>query len=396
MYADDKLTDLIHNGESDRVEFTASVKDMDKVREAICAFANDLHNHQEPGFVFVGIKDNKDCADLNIDDKLLLTLSQLRDDGKIQPLPSMAVDKRKLDGCELVVIQVEVSDNPPFKVDGRCWIRIGSRRGQATSEDERRLIEKRRWYNLPHDMQGVKGASVEHDLDMQKFELEYLPAAVSPEVLEKNDRSREEQLQALRLTTQAGIPTVTALLVLGEEPRRWFPSAYIQFVRYGGGDYADPILDQKEIHGTLPEQVRDLDTILRVNISAALDTSGNTHIQKPDYPIVALRELAHNAIIHRNYNGSHTPVRVSWFTDRVEIISPGSVYGTVTRDNFGEPGRTAYRNPTLAEAMKNLGFMQKFGMGIYTARQALRDNGNPEVEFNIQETLIIVTVRQRQ
>ena len=396
MFTNDELIEIINHGESDRVEFTESTKDMDKVRQAICAFTNDLPNHHMPGFVFIGINDDGNCAGLTIDDGLLQRLGGLRSDGKMLPFPSIEVDKKNLNGCEVAVIQVEPSENPPVKSDGRCWIRVGPRRGQATPEDERRLIEKRRWGNLPYDMQGVSGASVENDLDMQKFADEYLPVAVSPEVLKENDRNREDQLKALRLITRDGNPTVTAILVLGNRPTDWLPGAYIQFVRYAGNEVTDAIQNQKEIHGTLPDQLRELDSILKVNISVALDTSGETHTEKPDYPLEALRELTRNAVVHRNYENSNMPVRIYWFADKIEIISPGAVYGTVTRDTFGTPGATDYRNPTIAEALKNMGFMQRFGIGIGTARKALQDNGNPPPIFDVQDTFILTTIKECQ
>ena len=396
MLNNQELEDLLKIAESDRVEFTESVGDLDKIREAICAFANDLPNHSRPGLIFIGIKDDGSCANLTIDDRLLQTLGGLRSDGRILPFPTMEVDKRILNNCEVAVIQVEPSDNPPVKVDGRCWIRVGPRRGQATAEDERRLTEKRRWGNLPYDVQGVPGASMENDLDMRKFEQDYLPFAVSPEVLEENDRNRGEQLQALRLTTPDRTPTVTAILMLGKDPHYWFPCAYIQFVRYGGNEVTDAIVDHKAIRGTLGDQLHELEIILKANIATALDTSGPRHIEQPDYPYEALRELARNAVIHRNYENSNTPVRISWFADNVEISNPGSVYGSVTRENFGQPGVTAYRNPTIAEAMRNMGFMQRFGIGIATAHKALKANGNPPPEFDIQENFVFAKVRKQR
>lgn len=395
MLSDAELIELIERGESDRVEFTVSRTDLDKIREAICAFANDLPNHREPGCVFIGIMDGGACANLTIDDELLQRLGGLPKGGKIMPFPTMAADKRNLNGCEVAVIQVQPSDNPPVKVDGRCWVRTGPRRAQASAEEERRLTEKRRWGNLSYDMRGVTGASVENDLDMLTFEREYLPAAISPEALQENDRNRQDQLQSLRLTAQDGTPTVTAILMLGKEPHYWFPGAYIQFVRFAGQELTDHVSNQKEIHGTLPDQLRELDKIMTANIAVALDRSGARHIEQPDYPFQALRELAHNAVIHRNYESSNTPVQVYWFADRVEITSSGSVYGEVTRENFGQTSITAHRNPAIAEAMNNMGFMERFGSGIRIARQALEKNGNPPPEFEVQDTVILATIRKR-
>ena len=245
-------------------------------------------------------------------------------------------------------------------------------------------------------MQGVKGASVEKDLDMRKFEVEYLPTAVSPQVLEENARNAQEQLQALRLTAKDGTPTVTAILMLGKDTRYWFPGAYIQFVRFAGNKVTDSIVDQKEISGTLPEVILEIDRLLKLNIATALNTGGARHIAEPDYPFEAPRELVRNAVMHRNYENSNAPVRMTWLADCVEIINPGSVYGSVTRENFGEAGVTDYRNPTIAEAMKNMGFMQRFGIGIATARKALEKNGNPPPEFTIEKTLVFVKVKKRQ
>ena len=393
MLNDEKLIRLIEGGESDRTEFPSTVNDLDKLRKAICAFANDLPGHKQPGVLFVGLEDDGRCANLSIDDALLQKLGGLCRDGKILPFPSMEVDKRNLRGCDVAVVQVEPSDNPPVKMDGRCWIRTGPRCAQASSENKRRLTEKRRWGNVPYDMQGVIGTTVEADLDMPKFQNEYLPAAVSPEVLAENRRDEREQMKALRLVTQDGIPTVTAILVLGNRPSDWFPVAYIQFVRFAGKEATAPVVDQSELNGTFSDQMRDVDHLLKRHISIALDTSGQIHIEKPDYPLLALRELVRNAVIHRNYENSNAPVRISWFNDHVEISSPGSVYGAVTKENFGK-SVTDYRNPSIAGAMKSQGFMERFGTGIPTARKELEENGNPPPKFDVQDTFVFAAIRK--
>ena len=393
MLSDEELIRLIEGGESDRVEFTVATNDLDKFRKAICAFANDLPGNERPGILFIGIDNKGKRANLPIDDALLSQLGGLRSDGKILPFPSMEVDKRNVRGCEVAVVQVEPSDNPPVKMDGRCWIRTGPRRAQASPEEERRLTEKRRWGNVPYDMQGVAGATVENDLDMQRFQNEYLPAAVSPEVLAENRRDEREQMKALRLVTRDGTPTVTAILMLGKNPHDWFPGAYVQFVRYDGDEVPAPILDQAKLIGPLSDQLREADRLLKLHISTALDTKGERHVEKPDYPFVALRELVRNAVVHRNYESSHTPVRVTWLNGHIQISSPGSVYGAVTKQNFGTPDATSYRNPSIAEAMRNQGFMERFGMGILLARQALAENGNPPPEFDVQDTFVFATIR---
>lgn len=393
MLSDFEIQTLFRELESDRVERKSSITDRDRIWQAICAFANDLPDHRKAGVVFVGQNDNGSCASLTIDDQLLQTLTGVRD-GRFVPFPQIVVEKRNIDGCEVAVIQVEPTDNPPMKFEGRVWIRVGPRRAQATPAEEQRLVEKRRWGQLPFDAQGVKGASVD-DIDLDRFALEILPSMISPEALSANGRSTEEKLKALRLLHQNGSPTSTAILILGKEPRTFFPGAYMQFLRVDGPALTDPKIDSREIGGALPDQVRKIDELVTLNIRNRTGVGGVRREESPDYPEAALRQYIRNALMHRTYEASNAPVRITWYSDRVEIQSPGGVFGQVTRANFGRPGVADYRNPTIAAALKDLGYVERFGVGLAIAREALRKNGNPQEEFVIDDAYFLVTVRPR-
>jgi ATP-dependent DNA helicase RecG len=391
----EELTALYKALESDRVERKESGPNADKIGQAICAFANDLPNHKKSGVIFVGQRDDGSCANLQISDQLLQQLASWRSDGRILPFPTINVRHEVIEGCEVAVVEVEPCDNPPVKLNGRIWIRVGPRRGTATAEEERRLVEKRRWGNLTFDAHGVVGTTIA-DVDMDYFERVYLPAAVSPEVLRENERSREEQLRALRLTQQDGLPTVTAILLIGKNPRAWIAGAYIQFLRIDGVNLTDPVRNQRSIEGPLVDQLRDLDDLLKLNIEQRVTIGATTREEKSDYPIVALRQLVRNAVLHRTYEGSNAPIRITWYSDRIEIQNPGGPYGQVTRENFGMPGITDYRNPTIAEALKNLNYVEQFGVGIALARDALGKNGNAPPEFVVEDEHVHVTVRRLQ
>jgi len=109
-------------------------------------------------------------------------------------------------------------------------------------------------------------------------------------------------------------------------------------------------------------------------------------------PLPALQQLARNAILHRDYESTHAPVRINWFENRIEIHSPGGAFGQVTPENFGTPGLTDYRNPHLAEAMRVLGYVQRFGVGLEIARRELSKNGNPGAEFAVQLGHVVCTI----
>ncbi len=394
---DQELESLLLDLESDRTERKESASDGRRIRQAICAFANDMPNHGEPGIVFVGVKDDSTCANLTITDELLRTLADMRSDGNTLPLPSMTVQKRVIRGCEMAVVIVQPSDAPPVRYKGQIWIRVGPRRAIASADEERRLNEKRRFRDLPFDLHPVSSASI-HDLNEDLFRREYLAAMVSADVLDQNERTLEQQLASMRFVSveEPHVPTVVGLLAIGKSPADYLPGAYIQFLRIDGGDLASPVSDQKELHGPMPDLLRRLDEVLEANIRMPADLeSASREIRRPDYPLVALQQFARNAVLHRDYQTTNAPVRITWFNDRIEIQNPGGPFGQVTRENFGEPGITDYRNPHLAEALRTFGFVQRFGVGIQLARKRLSENGNPEVEFDVQEHHVLVTVRSR-
>lgn len=246
----------------------------------------------------------------------------------------------------------------------------------------------------PFDLRPVVAASLD---DLEMFRRFYLPAAIPADVLGQNQRSIEDQLKSLRFITADLQPTVLGLLTVGKTPRWFLPGAYIQFLRIDGTELTDPIKDQKEIDGALPDMFRFLDLVFEANISIATDfTSQSIEQRQPDYPIVALQQLARNAVLHRSYEGTNAPIRIYWFRDRIEIQNPGGPYGQVTLQNFGQPGMTDYRNPNLAEVMKNLGYVQRFGIGIELARREMQKNGNPPLEFTVGESYLLVTVRSQR
>jgi ATP-dependent DNA helicase RecG len=394
VLTDAELEALIDT-ESDRVERKRSLSDRDRIRQAICAFANDLPANRAPGVVVVGVNDDGTCAGLHIDDDLLLKLAHMRDDGQILPFPSMTVQKRTVRGCAVAVVEVDPSRTLPVRFDGRVWVRVGPRRAVATPDDERQLLERQQALNLPFDVREIQGAGIQ-ELDSSYIRDEYLPRAIAADVLAENERTVDHQLRSIHFLGPAATPTPVGLLVAGIDPLAWLPGAYVQFLRFDGTELTDSIRDEQTFSGRLADVLRRIDDLLKAHNQVAVSfTESPVEERRPEYPLVALQQLVRNAVMHRNYDGTNAPVRIYWFDDRIEIHSPGGPYGQVNRQNFGQPYANDYRNPHLAEAMKNLGFVQRFGVGIATARQELLKNGNPLPYFDVQLTAVLALVRRR-
>lgn len=391
-YSDERIAQLGAGLEPDLVERKLSAADTKAIRRNICAFANDLPGHGEPGILLIGVGDDGRVSGASIDDDLLDRVSAARDDGDFMPTPSFVVEKRRWGGGEIAVVFVEPAPYPPVRYRGRVWVRVGPAARPATPDDEARLTERCRAGDWPFDLRPCESASLS-DLDEGVLRRRYLPAAVAAEVLEEDRRPFEKQLRTLRLLgVGSSSPVWGALLAFARDPLEWLPGAYVQFVRVAGRDIADPVQYEKTLTGQVADVLRGLEESLGLAIRTRTRITGvERESRRPDYPIGALGQLVRNAVMHRSYE-THAPIRVYWYDDRVEIASPGGLFGRVSEEGFGE-GVTDYRNPLVAEIMSHLGFAQRFGFGIPLAKKALEANGNPPPEFRFSDKQVTAVVK---
>lgn len=396
-FADAELEALLAELESDRVERKQSFRGdaPTTVREAVCAFANDMPGHVAPGAVFIGARDDgSPLAGFEVTDELLRQLADIKTDGNIAPPPSLLVEKRHLAGADFAVITVWPCDTPPARYKGRIHVRWGPRRGLASAQDERILNERRRHRERPYDIQAVGDATLD-ELDRLRFDQEYLPSLVARDVLAANDRNIEQKLAVTKMVVSDAepVPTVLGLLVIGRSPADWLPGAYTQFLRLAGNDLTAPVADEEVIHGTVADQIRRLEEKLEAhNLRGVRFADVAQEARSEAYPMDALRQLVRNAFMHRSYEATNAPVRVYWFDDRIEVHNPGGPFGSVTPETFGQPGVADYRNPNLAEALRALGYVQRFGTGIAIARKAL----GLRLRFEVQPGFVAAIVAGEQ
>jgi ATP-dependent DNA helicase RecG len=348
--------------------------------------------------LFIGAWDDGSPSGEPITDELLRTLADMKTDGNILPLPTLTVEKRVLKGADMAVVTVMPCDMPPVRYKGRIWVRTGPRRSIANAQEERILNEKRRFKDLPFDLRPCARATLS-DLSRIHFENEYLPAAFAPDVLETNNRTYEEKLSSCNLIVSPDdtTPTVTGVLGIGVSPQDYLPGAYIQFLRLAGTELTDPVTDEEDIGGPLFSMLRRAEEKFAAHNRTAVDIlSAPTHRFEPQYPPPAFLQALYNAVLHRTYEGTNAPTGWYWFDDRIEIHNPGGPYGRVTVENFGKPGVVDYRNPNLATVLKVFGFVQKYGRGISTIRNVMRDNGNPEPEFRVETNNVVCVLRAKR
>ena len=384
MLSIDEIKTLVKDLESDRIERTISTRE-DKLGPATCAFSNDFPNHKKSGYILLGVNDDGTVNGMTIGDEELQKIGNVKSNGNVLPQPSLVVSEVvKIDNGDVVVIEIKPSPYPPVRFNGRCWIRIGPRNSIASIEEERMLTEKRSTTAKTFDTQPCIGSSLS-DLNIDLFKTFYLPKAIDAETLEQNNRDIKQQLASLRFyDLKHDCPTHAGILMFAENPTYYIPGAYIQYIKIPSTEIIPGIEFEKVFKKCLCLDLLNINEFIEANIIK------KSLIQKPhsfqediiyNYPTWAIRELILNAIIHRSYDGSNAPTYIYDFSDRIEIKNPGFLFGLVNTTNF--PDASDYRNTEIAEAVKTLGYINKFNFGINTATKYLRENNNPDPVFDL-------------
>ena len=387
MITRNELQELLHSTETYRVERTISTGDMDKFQEAICAFSNDLPNSRKNGYLIIGAHDDGTLSGLKVDDALMKKIAAIRSDGNILPLPIMSVERFEFPDGDLLVAEVSPSLLPPVRYRGRTFVRIGPRRDIATEAEERILLERRTSYMATFDAMPCLGATI-NDIDVNYIKQDYLPQVIDTEVLASDKRDIKEQLASIHLYDLThDCPTNAAIILFGNNPRHFLPGFYIQYVRFAGKAIGGQVLNEKRFQGPLYRLLPELELFVSNAIITQRPVAISLFREKAviNYPNNALRELLMNACMHRDYQ-SNMPVRLYQFDDHIEIMNAGGLYGEARPENF--PTVNDYRNPIIAEAMKEMKYVNMFNQGIRRVQEMLRDNNNEEAVFDVSKLTV--------
>lgn len=209
-----------------------------------------------------------------------------------------------------------------------------------------------------------------------------------------------EQYELLNITRN-GIPTLAAVLNFAIYPQGYLPQLGITAIVVPGteiGSLAEDsarFLDNKRIEGTIAEMVEEALAFCKRNMKTRTVISPDTGLRtdRTEYPINALREIILNALIHRDYSlyTEGTPIQLDFFSDRVEVHSPGCLYGRATIEQLGH-SHPDLRNPALAVMAETLTDSENRYSGIPTIRREMEAFGLPAPVFENRRDEFVVTL----
>src|SRR5437899_12967061 len=179
------------------------------------------------------------------------------------------------------------------------------------------------------------------------------------------------------------VPTNAGIFFIGYDPQQHILQSDVVCVLFrdelGVGRY----IDRKNITGTIQELIDEAEAFLNRYVAVGARIEGWKRIDLPEYAIEALREAVVNAVIHRDYSRSGESIRIFYYTDRVEIHSPGLLLPGITVEQMerGEV-RSILRNPVLAGLLRDIpGYMERVGSGIRLMLNETRGMGLPAPQF---------------
>jgi ATP-dependent DNA helicase RecG len=306
------------------------------------------------------------------------------------------------------VVAVEVPEAPPrmrpcfYKPAGLqrgAYIRVGNTNRQMTDYEIFGYVSARAQPTF--DEEPVAEATLE-DLDRERLE-GYVAALrqVRPQAAYLK-RPLEQVLAQLRIVREVeGVvrPTLAGLLAFGKYPQAFEPQLVITYVQYYGTTETEKtprgerFLDNKKFEGPLPDMVEEAVRYVQAAIRKSSLIEGLFRRDIPEYPEEAIREAVVNAVAHRDYSpyvrGSYVQIRL--FADRLEVQSPGGLYGNVTEDTLEEEQST--RNRVLMRLLEDLHLVENRGSGIRAMVEAMRRANLEPPRFRDRRTSFWVTFR---
>lgn len=285
---------------------------------------------------------------------------------------------------------VDISKRPVFyKGVGRIkgsYVRVGES-DEPMSEYEIYSYEAFR-NRTRDDIRVVEGASFK--LINKERMNQYLEAVRNERKNLYDNVSESEILEFMGIAKDNAL-TLAGLMTFSMYPQAYFPQLCITAVSLPGteqgeiGDDGERFIDNKRITGAISDMLEEAVEFVRTNSRTKTIIDDNGHrVDKPEYPIKAVREAILNALVHRDYivHTENVPIRIEMYRDRMEIVNSGGLYGKISIDALGKV-RPETRNAALANMLELLNITENRYSGIPTMRKEFANAGLPAPIFSV-------------
>lgn len=362
---------------------------------------SSFSNQDGGGIIIFGISEKEDYRITGVYDAQDIQTKVTNQALQMEPVVRPVFTVAEMDGNTIVSAEIsecEIYDKPCFyKGAGRLrgsFVRVGESDQPMTEyeiysyeafkrkiEDELRNVDR-------SDMSSFdEGSVAEYLINLKKCK---------PNLANQN----KEKILSLQGFTNNEKPTVAGIMLLGEYPQAYFPQLGVTAMVVAGTEFAqlgargERFIDNQRIEGRIPQMLTDTLAFIRRNsrVATIINDEG-ARIDRPEYPMKAVREIILNALVHRDYSihTDQSPIRVILYEDRLEVENPGGLYGRLTIDNLGKAAADT-RNPFIAGALEIMGETENRYSGIPTIRDEMKAAGLTPAVFESRRGYFRVTL----
>ncbi len=368
-------------GESKNVEFKREIpRNHEKFLKDIIAFSNSTG-----GQVIVGIEDET-CIVYGIGEqspfKLSDSISNMISDA-CTPQIEPDISIQTIEDKTVLVIDIAPGKFRPYYLANKTkettsYIRIN---GTSRPADARKLKE------LELEGQGISYDSLQ-DIGREYEQKKALDLCAYMKQTAINACKTEEEKASIKDMTLEKLEDLGLLCKVGRDryPTHAFDlmtdnhnkAAKIQCALFKGTS-RDIFIDQKEFTGPIQEQVEEAYQFVLRHINMGANIEGLFRADIYELPITAIREMIANAILHRSYL-DRSCIQVCVFDDRIEVLSPGMLYGGLDIIT-AKHGKSTCRNEAIAEAFHYMKIVEAWGTGIPRIISRCKEYGLKEPLF---------------
>ncbi len=364
-----EILERISCGEDSFTQFKESKIGNNDLSKELVAFSN-----LEGGIIFWGVADNgeiKGLPQIEIE-KLGQEISNISQNN-IRPSIITQTQNIKIEEKIISVVFISKGENKPYSTNkGDYYIKSGPDKKKVPQEQLRRLFQESK--NLFADEEPVRGTDIT-DLNQQLFD-KFLESY--DEKLYKKFKKKELNIKTLLQNfdiMNGDHLTLSGNLIFGIDPQKFNKSFYIDCCYFDGDDISvNKYISEIRIDG-------DFETLYNNGTDFIKSNVRNRQVEKnfnsngvPEISHEVIGELVTNALIHRDYY-INSPIEIFMFHDRVEIISPGKLFNSLTIEKI-KLGNAIRRNQTLDRICNKVLTYTGRGSGIKRVLEI-----NPNVEF---------------
>jgi len=340
----------------------------------VCGFANAqggrIYIGKDDAGKVVGVEDYKKLMD-EIPNKIKNNLGITAEINLLQE-----DDKHFI---EIIVLPYSV----PISLRGRYYFRSGSVKQELTGAALNEFLLKRAGHTWD-DV--VETRATFDDIDERTVKIFLRKAEEAGRLPDIDGLSTPELLEKLRLTKNGQLKRA-AIVLFGKDPGSFYPNIFVKIGKFEDDDFT--IRFQETEDGNI---IQLLDKILRTLdykfLIRNISFEGMNRVETLEYPVPALREMLLNALIHRNYMGAPTQIRV--YDSKMFVWNDGGLPTTITLPELTQLHSSHPRNPILAGACFLGGYIDSWGSGIMKIINSCKAAGLPTPELNEKEGGFIV------